>query len=32
LLADNALPLQSTEENAPFSKNYYCTAVLHRAG
>jgi methyltransferase (TIGR00027 family) len=32
LLADNGLPLQSTEENAPFSKNYYCTAVLHRAG
>jgi methyltransferase (TIGR00027 family) len=32
LLADNGLPLQSTEENAPFSKNYYCTAVLHRTG
>jgi methyltransferase (TIGR00027 family) len=32
LLADNGLPLQSTDENAPFGKNYYCTAVLHKAG
>jgi len=30
LLADNGLPLQSTDDNAPFSKNYYCTAVLHK--
>ncbi|MEB3982265.1 class I SAM-dependent methyltransferase [Mycobacterium sp. 663a-19] len=30
LLADNGLPLQSTDEGAPFSKNYYCTAVLHK--
>src|SRR5246127_4010171 len=30
LLADNALPLQSTDDGAPFSKNYYCTAVLHK--
>ena len=29
LLADNGLPLQSTDEGAPFSENYYCTAVLH---
>jgi methyltransferase (TIGR00027 family) len=28
LLADNGLPLQSTDEGEPFSKNYYCTAVL----
>jgi methyltransferase (TIGR00027 family) len=32
LLADNGLPLQPTQENAPFSENYYCTAVLHKAG
>jgi methyltransferase (TIGR00027 family) len=32
MLADNGLPLQSTDENAPFSENYYCTAVLHKAG
>ena len=32
LLADNGLPLQSTDDGAPFSKNYYCTAVLHKAG
>jgi methyltransferase (TIGR00027 family) len=31
LLADNGLPLQSTDEGAPFSKNYYCTAVLHKS-
>ena len=30
LLADNGLPLQSTDEGAPFSENYYCTAVLHK--
>jgi len=30
LLADNGLPLQSTDHDAPFSKNYYCTAVLHK--
>jgi len=27
MLADNGLPLQATAEDAPFSKNYYCTAV-----
>jgi hypothetical protein len=32
LLADNGLPLQSTDAGAPFSQNYYCTAVLHKAG
>ncbi|WP_068186871.1 class I SAM-dependent methyltransferase [Mycobacterium sp. UM_CSW] len=31
LLGDNGLPLQSTDENTPFSSNYYCTAVLDRA-
>jgi methyltransferase (TIGR00027 family) len=30
LLADNGLPLQSTDHDAPFSKNYYCTAVLDK--
>jgi methyltransferase (TIGR00027 family) len=29
LLADNGLPLQSDDPDAPFSRNYYCTAVLH---
>jgi methyltransferase (TIGR00027 family) len=29
LLADNGLPLQSAEPDAPFGQNYYCTAVLH---
>jgi methyltransferase (TIGR00027 family) len=32
LLADNGLPLQSSDPDAPFAQNYYCTAVLHRAG
>ena len=32
LLRDNGLPLQSTDPDAPFAQNYYCTAVLHRAG
>jgi methyltransferase (TIGR00027 family) len=32
LLADNGLPLHSTEGDAPFAGNYYCTAVLHKAG
>src|SRR5271166_419436 len=35
MLADNGLPLQPTNPNAddaPFSKNYYCTAVLRQAG
>jgi methyltransferase (TIGR00027 family) len=32
LLGDNGLPLQSTDADAPFSGNYYCTAVLHTAG
>ncbi|HEY3995908.1 MAG TPA: class I SAM-dependent methyltransferase [Mycobacterium sp.] len=31
LLADNGLPLQSAEPDAPFSGNYYCTAVLQKA-
>jgi methyltransferase (TIGR00027 family) len=34
LLADNGLPLQSTgpdAEGAPFSMNYYCTAVVDKA-
>ena len=30
LLADNGLPPQSTDEDAPFSQNYYCTAVLKK--
>jgi methyltransferase (TIGR00027 family) len=29
LLADNGLPLQSGDPEAPFGRNYYCTAVLH---
>jgi methyltransferase (TIGR00027 family) len=29
LLADNGLPLQSSDPEATFSRNYYCTAVLH---
>jgi methyltransferase (TIGR00027 family) len=32
LLADNGLPLQPDGDDAPFAKNYYCTAVLHKAG
>jgi methyltransferase (TIGR00027 family) len=32
LLADNELPLQADGDDAPFAKNYYCTAVLHKAG
>jgi methyltransferase (TIGR00027 family) len=32
MLADNGLPLQSTDAGAPFAKNFYCTAVLHKAG
>ncbi|MGA9678860.1 MAG: class I SAM-dependent methyltransferase [Mycobacterium sp.] len=28
LLADNGLPLQSSDPEAPFARNYYCTAVL----
>jgi methyltransferase (TIGR00027 family) len=31
LLADNGLPLQPGDEDAPFGRNYYCTAVLHKA-
>jgi methyltransferase (TIGR00027 family) len=31
LLRDNGFPLHSTDPDAPFSSNYYCTAVLHRA-
>ncbi len=31
MLANNGLPLQSTDPDAPFAKNYYCTAVLHKA-
>ena len=29
LLADNGFPLQSSDPDAPFGRNYYCTAVLH---
>jgi methyltransferase (TIGR00027 family) len=29
LLADHGLPLQSSDPEAPFARNYYCTAVLH---
>ena len=32
LLTDNGLPLQSSDADAPFGKNYYCTAVLHKPG
>jgi O-methyltransferase involved in polyketide biosynthesis len=32
LLADTGLPLQPEGPAAPFAKNYYCTAVLHKAG
>jgi methyltransferase (TIGR00027 family) len=32
LLGDNGLPLQSTDADAPFAMNYYCTAVLRKAG
>ncbi|OBG76865.1 SAM-dependent methyltransferase [Mycobacterium sp. E2462] len=32
MLANNGLPLQSTDADAPFSQNYYCTAVLNKAG
>jgi methyltransferase (TIGR00027 family) len=32
LLANTGLPLQSTDPDAPFAKNYYCTAVLNKTG
>ena len=32
LLADNGLPQQPDGDGAPFAKNYYCTALLHKAG
>ncbi|WP_025737704.1 class I SAM-dependent methyltransferase [Mycobacterium genavense] len=32
LLGDNGLPQQPDGDDAPFAKNYYCTAVLHKAG
>lgn len=32
LLGDNGLPLQPADPDAPFAKNYYCTAVLRKAG
>ncbi|MEB4211590.1 class I SAM-dependent methyltransferase [Mycobacterium sp. 94-17] len=32
LLANNGLPLQSSDPDAPFAQNYYCTAVLHKPG
>lgn len=36
LLANTGLPLQSTDPEAPFAQNYYCTAVqrgaLRKAG
>ncbi|MCA2244500.1 class I SAM-dependent methyltransferase [Mycobacterium sp. WUMAC-067] len=31
LLANAGLPLQSTDPEAPFAQNYYCTAVLNAA-
>jgi methyltransferase (TIGR00027 family) len=31
LLANNGLPLQSSDPDAPFAQNYYCTAVLQKA-
>jgi methyltransferase (TIGR00027 family) len=31
LLADNGLPLQPGDAEAPFGRNYYCTAVLRKA-
>jgi methyltransferase (TIGR00027 family) len=31
LLADAGLPLQPEGPDAPFARNHYCTAVLHRA-
>ncbi|OBG26780.1 SAM-dependent methyltransferase [Mycobacterium alsense] len=30
LLGDNGLPLQSGDPDAPFGRNYYCTAVLDK--
>jgi methyltransferase (TIGR00027 family) len=30
LLADTGLPLQPTDADAPFARNYYCTAVLRK--
>lgn len=32
LLAGSGLPLHTSGEDAPFGKNYYCSAVLHAAG
>ncbi|OBK13567.1 class I SAM-dependent methyltransferase [Mycobacterium sp. 1245852.3] len=32
LLANAGLPLQSTDPDAPFAQNYYCTAVLNKTG
>ncbi|MDM4140802.1 MULTISPECIES: class I SAM-dependent methyltransferase [Mycobacterium] len=32
LLANTGLPLQSTDPNAPFAQNHYCTAVLNKTG
>ncbi|RAU91665.1 SAM-dependent methyltransferase [Mycobacterium colombiense] len=32
LLANTGLPLQSTDPDAPFAQNYYCTAVLNKTG
>ena len=32
LLANTGLPLQSDDDDAPFGRNYYCTAALHKAG
>jgi methyltransferase (TIGR00027 family) len=30
LLGDNGFPLQSSNPDAPFGRNHYCTAVLHK--
>jgi methyltransferase (TIGR00027 family) len=32
LLADNGFPQQPDGDDAPFAKNYYCTAILRKAG
>jgi methyltransferase (TIGR00027 family) len=31
LMAEHGFPLQRGDQDAPFGKNYYCTAVLHKA-
>ena len=31
LMAEHGFPLQRGDQDAPFGRNYYCTAVLHKA-